>query len=71
MLYLEADALKAVASYARRRCISLGEAASALILKGSSYQLGITRINGLPVFEVPDRFPKITPGEVRQLLDRE
>ncbi|MFY9726774.1 MAG: hypothetical protein WAJ87_14855 [Bryobacteraceae bacterium] len=70
-LSLEDDAMEAIAAYARGQSISLGKAASELIRRGISYQLGTRRINGLPVFEVPDHFPKITSAEVRQLLDEE
>jgi len=70
-LSLEDDVMKAIAAYAQGQSISLGKAASELIRRGSSYQLGIRKINGLPVFEVPDHFPKITASEVHRLLDEE
>lgn len=63
--------MEALAAYAKGQSISLGKAASELIRRGSSYQIGIRRINGFPVFEVPDHFPKITSEQVRQLLDDE
>jgi len=68
---LEDDAMEAMAAYARGQRISLGKAASELIRRGSGFNLGTRRINGLPVFEVPDHFPKITSEQVRQILDEE
>lgn len=61
--------MRAVALYAQRQGVSISDAASELIRRGSSYQLGTRTVNGLPVFEVPTRFPRITTGQVRQLLD--
>jgi len=63
--------VEAIAAYAKGQSISLGKAASELIRRGSNYRIGIRRINGLPVFDVPDHFPKITAGQVRELLDEE
>ena len=68
---LEDDAMDAIATYAQIQSISLGKAASELIRRGSGYRLGTRKINGLPVFEVPDHFPRITTEQVRQLLDEE
>ena len=70
-LSLEDDAMKAVQAYARSGQISLGKAASELIRRGFRYQLGTTKINGLPVFDVPDDFPVLTTERVRELLDEE
>jgi hypothetical protein len=70
-LALDDDAMQAVASFAQRLDISPGKAASELIRRGSAIQLGIRQINGLPVFEVPCHFPKISTAQVLQLLDGE
>jgi hypothetical protein len=70
-LSLEDDAMKAVQAYARSGQLSLGKAASELIRRGVRYQLGTTKVNGLPVFNVPDDFPVLTTGRVRELLDEE
>ena len=70
-LAVEDDALEALRTYARTNRIPLGKAASELIRRGSRYQLGIKRVNGLPVFDVPDDFPMITTKQVRDLLDDE
>ncbi len=56
---------------AERRGVSLGEAASDLIRKGSRYQLATKRVNGLPVFEVPADFPVVTDEMVRNALEEE
>lgn len=70
-LALEDDAVQAIQEHARERGISLGKAASELIRRGSRYQLGTRRVNGLPVLDAPDDFPSVTTGRVRQLLDEE
>jgi len=70
-LALEDDARSAIQAYARTRGISLGRAASELIRRGSRYQLGIRKVNGLPVLDPPDDFPAITFKRVRELLDEE
>jgi hypothetical protein len=49
----------------------MGRAASELIRRGACYQLGTRKLNGLPVFDVPDDFPAITTERVRELLDEE
>ena len=70
-LALDDDAMRAAASFAKHLGISLGQAASELIRRGSGRQLGTREINGLPVFDVPHHFPRITTAHVLQLLDRE
>jgi hypothetical protein len=42
-----------------------------LIRRGFRYQLGTRKVNGVPVFEVPDDFPMLTTERVRELLDEE
>lgn len=66
---LEEDAMRAAALFAERQGISLGKAASELIRRGSGCQLGIRTVNGLPIFDVPEDFPKISAEQVRELLD--
>jgi len=63
--------MESIAAYAKGQRISLGKAASELIRRGSGFQLATRKINGLPVFEVPEHFPKITSEQVRQILDEE
>ena len=70
-LSLEDDAVKAVRAHARTNQLSMGRAASELIRRGVCYQLGIRKLNGLPVFDAPDDFPAITTERVRELLDEE
>lgn len=70
-LALDDDAMRDVESFAQRLDISLGKAASELIRRGNAVQLGTRQINGLPVFDVPHHFPRITTAHVLQLLDRE
>ena len=70
-LALEDDAIKAVRAHARTNKLSMGRAASELIRRGVCYQLGTRKLNGLPVFDVPDDFPAISTERVRELLDEE
>ena len=70
-LALEDDAMKAIQSYAKNRRLSLGKAASELIRRGTRYQLGTRKVNGLPVLVAPEEFPVITTERVRELLDEE
>jgi len=63
--------MKAVQAYSRSGRISLGKAASELIRRGFRYQLGTKKLNGVPVFEVPNDFPLLTTDRVRELLDEE
>lgn len=70
-LSLEADVRKAVVAYAKFRRLSLGKAASELIRRGTRYQLGIKKVNGMPVLDAPDDFPLITAGRVRELFEEE
>jgi hypothetical protein len=70
-LALEDDAMERLRAYANDRRISIGKAASELILRGSRYQLPVRKRNGLPVLETPTDFPAITTERVRELLDEE
>ncbi len=70
-LSLDDDAMEAVQAYARANRLSMGQAASELIRRGSRYQLGIGKLNGFPVFDAPNGFPAITARRVRELLDEE
>lgn len=63
--------MRAVAAFAQRLNIPLGQAASELIRRGSAVQLGTRKVNGLPVFDVPHHFPKISTAQVRQFLDEQ
>jgi len=69
-LSLDDDARKAVQAYARIHRVSLRHAASELIRRGSRFQLGTRKLNGLPVFDVPDDFPVLTNARVRELLQQ-
>jgi negative regulator of replication initiation len=70
-LALDDDAIEAIQAYAASHHLSLGKAASDLIRRGSRYQLGTRKVNGLPVLEAPNEFPVITTARVRELLDEE
>ena len=70
-LALEDDASKALQAYAHARRLPLGKAASELIRRGVRYQPDMRKVNGLPVFQAPADFPRITTETVRELLDEE
>ena len=70
-LSLEDDAIECMKTFAQDHQLSLGQAASELIRRGSRYQLGTRKMNGLPVFDVPREFPRVTTAGVRELLDEE
>ena len=70
-LALEEDAMRAIQAYARSNRLSLGKAASELIRRGERYQLAVRRLHGVPVFDVPEDFPVIISGRVRELQDEE
>jgi len=70
-LSLEDDAVAVIQAYAKRSRLSLGKAASELVRRGARYQVGIRKVNGLPVFDAPDDFPVITSERVRELYDEE
>jgi hypothetical protein len=67
-LSLEDDAIESVKTYAKNHHLSLGQSASKLIRRGSRYQLGTRKLNGLPVFDAPRDFPRVTTKGVRALL---
>lgn len=70
-LALESDATEAIRAYSVTNRISLGKAASELIRRGARYQLGVKKVNGVPVFDVPGDFPVVTTEQVQRLLDEE
>jgi hypothetical protein len=70
-LAFEDDAMELVKTYARNNRVPLGKAASELIRRGSRYQIGMKLVDGFPVLDVPDDFPKITTKQVLDLLDEE
>ena len=70
-LSLGDDVIESVQAYARSHRLSLGKAASELIRRGTRYQLGTRKVNGLLVLDAPDDFPVITTERVRELLDQE
>ncbi|HYA18719.1 MAG TPA: hypothetical protein VEF06_14700 [Bryobacteraceae bacterium] len=63
--------MKTIREHANRRRLSMGEAASELILRGSRYRIGTKTRDGLPVFEVPEDFPAVTDEMVRAVLEEE
>lgn len=68
---LEDDAVEAIRAYAKQREVSLGAAASELIRRGSRYQIGIRKVNGLPGLDAPEDFPVITTEQVKELSNED
>jgi hypothetical protein len=68
---LDDDAVEAVKAYGRGQGLSLGQAASELIRRGSRYQIPVRKVDGLPVFDAPAGFPQVTTAQVRRLMDEE
>jgi hypothetical protein len=67
-LVLEPDAMRALRAYAGNHRLSLGQAASELIRRGMRFQIGTRKVNGIPVFDAPGNFPRITSRQVRRFL---
>ena len=70
-LQLEDDALREIRAYAKERSLSLGQAASELIRRGSRFSIGYTLRKGVPVFDVPGDFPVVTGEDIKRALDEE
>jgi hypothetical protein len=70
-LQLEDDAMREILVYAKERSLSLGQAASELIRRGSRFSIGYTLRKGVPVFDVPDDFPVLTDEDIKRALDEE
>jgi hypothetical protein len=59
-LNIEDDALGAIKKYAEHRAISLGDAASALILRGIESVPQFKTENGWVIFDLPSSAPPLT-----------
>jgi hypothetical protein len=70
-LALDDVALETVRQYAEDRSISMGRAASDLILQGSRQPVPTRIVNGLRVFAPRSGGPKITLELVNRLLDED
>ena len=70
-LELDDDAMNVIQAYAQSNRVSLGKAASELVRRGFQYQLEPRKLNGVPVFQVPDGFPEISAVRVREPLAEE
>jgi|GEM_PF-184739 hypothetical protein len=72
-LNLEDQAYEAIKEYAEKRHISLGQAASDLVYKGSESLPKFKTKNGWVVFDLPPGSPPLTSERVKELqrLDEE
>jgi hypothetical protein len=70
-LSLDDAAIADIQTYAKSRGLPLGKAASELVRRRARYQIGIRKVNGLPVLDAPNDFPMITSEQVRGLRDEE
>ncbi len=66
-LNLDDDALKTLKTYAKGRRLALGKAASELVRKGLSAPIGIRKVNGIAVFDLPVDTPRISSERVKEL----
>ncbi len=68
-LTIDDDALATAKACARARSLTLGQAVSDLIRRGSSQVLPIKRRGSVWVFELPSEMPVVTSRDVRRLLN--
>ncbi|MBI5276407.1 MAG: hypothetical protein HY854_08095 [Burkholderiales bacterium] len=68
-LTLEDDAFSKAQAYANARSLKLGQAVSELIRRGTADRLPMQRKNGAWVFVPPPGTPKVTAGQVKDMLD--
>jgi hypothetical protein len=70
-LSLDDDAYRLLKAYAKRRSVSLGEAASEVLRSELRPELKIRMVNGICTFALPSGSPKITSERVKELLEGE
>jgi hypothetical protein len=70
-LNLDDDALDIVRNYSEQRSLSMGEAASELVRRGSNAPVPTRLVDGFVIFDLPPGGPKITSERVKQLLEDE
>jgi hypothetical protein len=66
---IDDDVFKLVSSYAESRSLSLGRAVSELVRRGFEAKRSVRQVNGVHVFELPPKSPKITSKHVKELED--
>jgi hypothetical protein len=66
-LALRGDAHDEVKHFAEEHSVSMGEAASELIMRGASRPLATRIVNGLHIPILPDTGEKITSEQVKQI----
>ena len=65
---IEDDAFATANAYAKSRALTLGQAVSELIRRGSAEKLPLRRKDGVWVFELPPDAPRVTARQVQRLL---
>jgi hypothetical protein len=68
---LEDDAFAAAQAYAQARALTLGQAISELIRRGSGDRLPVLRESSVWVFDLPPDAPRVTSHQVKGLLQDE
>lgn len=70
-LALDDDVVSTLREHAEHLGVSPGAAASDLIRRGAHFEAKTRKVNGLPVFEVPEGFPVLTEKLVRRILEED
>ena len=65
---IDDDALATANAYAKARALTLGQAVSELIRRGSADKLPLRQKDGIWVFDLPADTPRVTARQVQQLL---
>ena len=68
-LSLEDDVFQEVKRVARSRSMALGKVVSHLVRRGLAARSAIRKVNGLQVFDLPARSPRVTAEQIHRLED--
>ena len=66
---IENDAFAVAQAYAQARALKLGQAISELIRRGQGERLAIRQQNGVWVFDLPAKAPRVSAARVKELLE--
>jgi len=66
-LTLDDETLREIKRYAESRSLTLGEAVSDLVQRALSVPRPTKELNGVQVFELPPKSPRVTTKQVREL----
>jgi hypothetical protein len=70
-LSLDSDAMLAIQAFKKQNDVSMGQAASELIRRGARFRLGVSFVNEVPVFDVPEDFPAIQAETATELAEEQ